>query len=193
MRIGVDVDGVLADFNTAFIALNKRVTGRDLYPEHYEPTTWDFPESLGYTKAEVSAVWDVIKRDPSFWATLPAYRTTVDDLDTLSLLEFRGSVDIYFITNRMGISAKNQTERFLTALSVFLPTVLLTAHKGLAAQTLDLTHYIDDKWENCLDVVSVGKTRTFIMDRPWNQHSLAEDASHHLTRVSSVRAALRSL
>src|SRR5712691_9573992 len=112
MIIGVDCDGVLADFNTAFIALCKKVTGRNLFPEGYEQHTWNYPEALGYTSEEVSAVWASIKANPDFWAMLPVYPEAYDALRYLQNLRFRGD-DIYFITNRMGNCPKHQTERWL--------------------------------------------------------------------------------
>jgi uncharacterized HAD superfamily protein len=183
MIIGVDCDGVICDFNTTFIALCKRVTGRDLYPAGYEPLTWNYPESLGYTADEVSAVWDVIKADQRFWLKLPVYPETKAALDYLRERRYHRD-DVYFITNRMGSWPKWQTEVWLSMMGFSSATVLLSAMKGLCARALNLDVYIDDKWENCVDVVnSSACTRTFLMDRPWNRHTYESMA---FTRVSSV-------
>jgi uncharacterized HAD superfamily protein len=202
MKIGIDVDGVLADFNKTYITRCLDVTGKDLFPARpFEITTWNYPESYGYTKEEVSAVWESIKADRVFWASLRPYETTSDDMDAL-MTRMRAGDDVYFITARPGVNAKRQTEGWLyaqmglVALHPFTSTVLITSHKGLAARTLDLDIYIDDRWENCLDVAQT-KTRTFLLDRPWNRYTtffagepegcmLDAAPTYGLTRVSSV-------
>ena len=53
MRIGFDVDGVLADFNKRFIERVIAITGRDLFPPRpFDIPTWNYPEHYGYTAEE---------------------------------------------------------------------------------------------------------------------------------------------
>lgn len=189
MRVGVDVDGVLADFNEAYIRRMIDSSGRDLFPlRPFDITTWNYPESYGYTDLEVSYAWQTIKLGGAFWYSLKPYRDTSTALGILSDLMMHGD-DVYFITARPGINAKLQTENWIRERFPHLTrptvTVLITPHKGLAARTLDLTHYIDDRWENCLDVAAAGKTKTFLMDRPWNWGNDAD--RRDITRVSSIR------
>lgn len=165
LRIGIDVDGVLADFNRAFIDYIPRVTGRDLFPTGYVPTTWNYPEALGYTGAEVSKVWEGIKADDSFWRFLPAYP------DTVRMLSFLAATthDIYFITNRPGRTAKTQTERWLQIHGFDRPpTVLISSHKGDCAFALLLDLYLDDRDENCLEVFEESDTNGYMLAQPWN-------------------------
>lgn len=172
MRIGFDVDGVLADFNTSFIALVKKVTGRDLFPEGYWPDTWDYPQSLGYTEAEVSAVWDVIKKGNVFWgrlSALPDMDALFDWYDTHAFFDH----EIYFITSRMGKQVKRQSETWLERKLFLLdtPTTLISSQKGEIAHALKLDYYIDDRAENILDVMSKSpQTFAYLIDQPWNQH-----------------------
>lgn len=183
MVIGLDVDGVLADFNTAFINRVVEVTGRDLFPPRpFDIPTWNYPEHFGYTKAETSKVWEEIKKDPEFWSTLPSYDETRSVLDALWVRRVLGD-DVYFITNRMGVQAKKQTERWFRGMHRFEnATVLLSAAKGTMAIGLQLDAYIDDRWENALDV-SVTTTRTFLLNRPWNTEY---GNRPNVNRVSSV-------
>lgn len=171
MRIGVDVDGVLADFNTAFIRRVKDVTGRDLFPEGYEPTTWNYPESLGYTREEVSKVWDHVTADPTFWLNLSPYWDAMTVLERLRT-EF-GNDDVYFITSRPGVRAKAQTEVWLATHSgdfTWNPTVLISSEKGACAKALKLDYYVDDRFENVHDVLrqTGARTAAYLLDRPWN-------------------------
>lgn len=194
MKLGIDVDGVLADFNSRFIERVIRVTGRDLFPPRpFEIPTWNYPEVYGYTSAEIAAVWEGIKTDGVFWTSLPPYPNTVPAMAFLERRITYGD-DVYFITARPGVGAKRQTERWLNARwpHILNPvsTVLITPHKGLAAQTLGLDIYIDDRWENCLETATMHwkgqppTCRTFLMNRPWNAEFDA--AAEGITRVNSV-------
>ena len=167
-RIGLDVDGVLADFNTSFIRLIISVTGRDLFPPRpFDIPTWDYSEHYGYTSSEMSKVWQDIKDSPDFWASLPPY-AGVKNL--ISLLKERKD-DVYFITSRPGQTAKAQTEEWLELFNVIRPTVLICSEKGLAAKALDLDIYVDDRTENYVDVLAQSPNTAVIrMIRPWNKH-----------------------
>lgn len=196
MRIGVDIDGVLADFNTPFIERVIQVTGKDLFPPRpFDIPTWNYPEHYGYTTVETSLVWDSITSDPWFWGGLPAYDTTALDLEVLDRQVCKGH-DLYFITSRPGLAAKYQTERWLrnqynqlqSRPSMF--TVLISSAKGLCAAALKLDYYIDDRSENITDVEHcTDATAVFLMDRPWNHTHIL---STRCRRVSSVREMFRS-
>ena len=174
LRIGVDVDGVLADFNTNFIQRCIDVTGRDLFPERpFDIPTWNYPEHYGYTAAEVSATWDSIKTDPAFWGSLPPLLGAMGCLEWLRELSQTGQIDLYFVTARLGVMAKQQTEMWLATHSgdfMWAPTVLIASDKGTVARGLKLTHYIDDRWENADAVAYMSlNTKVYLRDQPWNE------------------------
>ena len=195
MKIGFDVDGVFADFNSSFINRVIKVTGRDLFPPRpFDIPTWNYPEAYGYSNKEVNAAWENIKADKAFWFMLPAYHDTTTTLKDIG--SNTNNNDIYFITSRPGVLAKAQTEDWLQFNSqshIEFPTVLISSEKGLCADALDLDAYIDDRWENCQDVrierkeqcadgTEICKTKVYLLDRPWNQGK-----SHkHITRVKTV-------
>lgn len=174
MRIGFDIDGVLADFNTSFIALIKKVTGKNLFPNGYWPTTWNYPESLGYTAVEVGWAWDAIKAEGNFWRDLGALPDTAALQDWLWNGNAHNDVydEFYFITSRMGKNVKRQTEDWLEE-HLELPglTVLISSEKGALAKALKLDYYVDDRAENILDVNEKSPTTfAFLIDQPWNRH-----------------------
>ncbi len=173
MKIGFDVDGVLADFNRSFIERVIAVTGKDLFPlRPFDIPTWDYPQHYGYTDAECSAVWENIKADATFWYQLFPYDGVPEFLSKLH----SGNHDIYFITSRPGIQAKAQTENWIEFHNFGLkteafsyPTVLISSDKGRCAVALKLDLYIDDRTENCLDVNhSSPATKVVMLARPWN-------------------------
>lgn len=165
--IGVDVDGVLANFNTAFIDLIVNVTKRDLFPPRpFDIPTWDYPEHYGYSLEEMINVWALIKESPMFWATLPMYHETPAAASYLRDLMDNGD-DVYFVTNRPGLTAKVQTERWLRRLKLW-PTVLISSAKAACARALKFDTYIDDRWENAVSVATTD-TQSVLLNRPWNR------------------------
>lgn len=194
MRLGYDVDGVSADFNDSFIPLVKAITGRDLFGPGYVPTCWDYPTAVGYTAEEVSKVWDVICANPTFWMGLRPYFDAMDILERLRIASYEH--DVYFITSRPGIKAKQQTEVWLATHSGdfnWNPTVLISSAKGACAKALHLDAYIDDRLENVVDVakqIHHPMTKTFLLDRPWNQR---ETDAWFYTRVDSAAEMLDQL
>ncbi len=155
MRIGLDIDGVHADFAGAFTKLLVKVTGKDLFErgDGKNPPSWDWFFLRGYTKEEVGLAWNVVKSPASaFWLNLeelPGCAAT--RLVILDLLRWH---DVYFITNRPGSNAKWQTEQWLRLhLQIDHPTVLLSSEKGLTAKALNLDCYLDDYYVNVDDVV----------------------------------------
>lgn len=177
MRIGFDVDGCLANFNVGYIQQHIAVTGRDMFlpGDEVNLPVWDFAAYRGYTKEETSVVWERIKESSTFWEGLPVYGENCDALSDWFMRYYNHPLnhDIYFITSRPGDSAKGQTERwFEYAMGIPSPTVLVVGshQKGNIAKALNLDCYIDDYYENCVDVVRVSPhTRCYILDRHYNR------------------------
>ena len=154
ITIGIDIDGVIADFNKDFIEKSIEVTGRDLYPERpFEITTWNYPESYGYSNEEVHKIWKEIK-------------TSHDFLEELCYLD----ADFYFITARPGLRSKLQTEIWLELHGFPKPTVLISGDKDGLCKSLGVNFYIDDKVENCEHVeIYSPATMCYMLARPWNR------------------------
>lgn len=182
-RWGIDLDGVVADFNTAMYSLVPEVTGRDLFgPGDPEPPSWSrHMREVGYTTKEVDAVWKAVATDRSFWLSfepLPG----LDDLN--AALPDHLDDEFYFITARIGETTKEQTERWLfERTGLFNPTVIRSKKKGAIANGLALDAFIDDKLAYALDVrVESPTTRVYLLDRPYN----AEKPIDGITRVKTV-------
>lgn len=182
--IGVDVDGVLADFNAAFIEFMIQVTGRDLFPPRpFDIPTWSYPAFYGYTPAEETKAWKLIETSPYFWRDLPQYPDTPAAMLYLNA-ERKTGADVYFVTSRPSLSAKAQTELWLRDAGYDYPTVLISGRKGMCAGALLMDAYIDDRWENAIDVVERTDTTVYLMDRPWNRAYSAEEFG--ITRTGTV-------
>lgn len=171
LRIGIDMDGCLADFNVPYISLIEQHSGVKL-PDSSDtyPNRWNYESDAGLNSTQVSKMWAEIKASPDFWVKLPAYPETSSFLRSILDLELFQDAAVYFITNRPGLDAKGQTEVWLQRNGYNAhPTVLISGEKGLCAKALELTHYIDDKNENCTDVRDNSpETANFMIQRPWN-------------------------
>ena len=188
MIIGVDVDGCLADFNTGFINCCVTVTGRDAFPPRpFDITVWDYPQYYGYTDEEVLKVWQTIEADEEFWTNLQPYADTHDSLTYLKHRQVKHDSrdDIYFVTARVGVEAKAQTEWWLECHGFRNPTVLISGAKSMVARALKFDSYIDDNWENVVAVSEYSdQTRTFLLVQPWNRGN--HPSMFGITEVSSI-------
>ena len=184
MKIGIDCDGVLANFNHAFVELTVRVLGKDLYPGPagtFDIFTWNYPEFFGYTSSDVTKVWDHIKETDNWFfyncVTLPFVSENLP-----WLVEEH---DVYFITARIptaGFSVQKQTQLHISELGVQFPTVLVERDKGPISAALKLDAFVDDKIENLIgiDKATEGKTKIFLMNQ---SHNAEYDVPSHWTRV----------
>lgn len=177
LRIGFDVDGILADFNVPYRELVRKFSGINL-PEisNTYPTTWNYALDAGMLPSDDKKLWAHIIQSPNFWYNLDPYPGVTPFLQWLSNLP--NTADIYFITSRPGLTAKRQTEDWLETFGFCdqseeecsFATVMISGSKGVLAKALDLTHYIDDRNENSLDVQSWSpSTKNYMLARPWNR------------------------
>lgn len=169
MRIGIDVDGVLANFVEAYERLVIEESGVDLFGENkwpVVPCTWNWPEHYGYSKDLMDfvngPVWRRIKTSPNFWRLLRP-------LIGAEELTISSEHDVYFITDRAGVQVKRQTEAWLREHFWGNSTVLISKFKGEAAKALSLDLYVDDRWDNIRSVELISPaTKAVLLDRPYN-------------------------
>jgi hypothetical protein len=178
-RIGIDLDGCLADFNTGYLGLLEEVSGLrcDVGDPTIWPSQWDWPQllgPLGITQAHEDLAWQQIMAGTrGFWTKLRPY-VGVDVVGERCNALSVGGHDLYFITSRPGRRAKAQSEYWLREIAgVARPTVLISHKKGLCAAGLELQHMIDDKPENLQDVRKMMglSCQGWLVDRPWNRQA----------------------
>ncbi len=155
MKIAIDCDGVLVDFNTGFLRLLCETSGRELATlspttRRYDPDTWDWPKALGYTSKEISAAW-AKTNELAWWEELEPLPGAALFLDHLAARCYDyPEWEAYFVTSRQRKTAyiKEQTEVWIREHSPNTrnATVLVNcAHKGDVCQALGLDGLIDDK------------------------------------------------
>lgn len=162
--VQIDLDGVLADFMTAFTTRAKRLGFTDRVSGNASQLTWD---AYGDVPADkVDEVWASVKADRGFWYYMDPLvsRTMFRWIDDL-----QHAADVYFVTARVGDGAKAASTRWLEDQGVYHPAVIRTPYKGRTAYAIRATHVIDDNWDNAVDVADASNARSYILDRPYNQ------------------------
>jgi len=163
LRVGFDMDGVVADFASAFRDIECDLFGADTMhpapnaPEEEKEQTPDRTANPAVSKQESGrrrAVWDRIRAIPDFWTTLkPTDPVAVRQLHAQML---RCGWEVVFITQRpstAGETVQRQTQRWLVQQGFDMPSVVVIAgSRGAAINALRLTHHVDDSPQNCVDV-----------------------------------------
>jgi 5'(3')-deoxyribonucleotidase len=169
MTIGIDIDGVLADFVSGYSELVRKDLDIQLPPvSNTYPPVWDFDYAAGVTIAQRMELFAKVA-NTEFWGKLNPMKEALYVLDQLTRLRFEGH-HIYFITDRSGARAKFLTERWLSLHGMNNPTVLLSSDKGPVAKGLKLDVYIDDRPKNVEEVKrSSPDTRVYVLDAPYNR------------------------
>jgi hypothetical protein len=92
LRIGIDIDGVLADFRSAFHDAARRCLRRDI-PDSEDGTS---PQALD--QRDISRVWEYVARAPNWWMDLQAHEP--DQIARLYALTRASRWEVFFLTNR---------------------------------------------------------------------------------------------
>lgn len=193
-RVGMDIDGVLAQFNARYVERVVELAGEDLFGDDKFspdfPPLWAYPEVYGYSADLIAEVWRQISADRGFWLWLVAYPDARDAISRLNAAAWAGT-EVVYITSRPGRSAKVQTEEWLMKFGAIRPTVVISGRKGDVCAALDVDAYIDDKLGNVNDVVLKSpSTRVYLLDQPWNQRDVVgNDAAREdlgVVRVAKV-------
>lgn len=168
LKVGFDVDGVLADFKSAFRALAVEVVPRLARAN-----------DAVLTPQEVARVWDVIARTHNWWTGLRAYEP--EQIARLYASVRSHQWEVVFVTNRPasgGDSPQLQTQWWLEQNGFLLPAVVtVPGSRGDVANALRLDLMVDDQPMNCAEIVGGATTKALLLLRDGSdgvrQHALS--------------------
>jgi phosphoglycolate phosphatase-like HAD superfamily hydrolase len=188
LRIGFDLDGVLADMEAelarqAEILFGDKMTRRlQAEAEAEEPSepaadsatageaaphTVPTLLKLNMTERQQRRLWQHVESIENFWETLAEPEPGI--IQRLATVAAERRWEIIFLTKRpesRGATAQVQTQRWLAGRGFELPSVFVVqGSRGRIAAALDLHIVVDDRPENCLDVVVDSKARAILVWR----------------------------
>jgi hypothetical protein len=211
LRIGFDMDGTLADFESAFHDVEVRLFGRDSHieagqpeRESEEPPVIDGIEPIArdstsgksrpgtHGRRRRDQIWDEIRKTPDFWNLLrPLDPAAVRRIHDLTL---RHKWEVFFITQRPyteGETVQRQTQRWLVDQGFDMPSVLVIGgSRGAAAAALRLDYHVDDSAQNCLDVGAESGARPILLVPDNNEATITQARKLKIGTAPSIAAAL---
>ena len=234
LRIACDLDGTVADMDAALQREARRLFGPevDLHAASTRPLesaedvegqlagaeetdTIETPNAeppkpvaRSLTRLELRRLWAHVGQIDNFWRSLGEIEPGA--VARLSALANRHQWEVLFLTQRppsAGETAQLQSQRWLQAHGFEFPSVfVMNGSRGRVAHALSLDAVLDDRPENCLDVVTDSKATPFLIWRLRKDavppgvastsiqtvYSIGE-ALDRLERLTSERAARRSL
>ena len=157
LRLGIDVDGVVADFRTAFRALAERELG--IAPDDVETEL---------SKPDVDRLWRSVAGATNWWLDVPPYEP--DQIERLYTLVRRARWEVFFMTSRptsAGDAVQLQTQVWLERHGFYLPSVLTapTGARGELTRSLRLDLALDDRMVNCLEIISASNAKALMILR----------------------------
>jgi len=187
LRIGFDLDGVLADMEGELVrqaeilfggAIANRGPERESAEAEAPPPAREQPAEtapenvaplarLRLTARQQRRLWAHVESIENFWQTLKECEPGV--IQRLGRLARERRWEIIFLTKRpegAGATPQLQTQLWLESRGFQLPSVyVVQGSRGRIAAALALDIVVDDRPENCLDVVVDSKARAILIWR----------------------------
>lgn len=157
-----------------------------------EPPEGEPPKASTMTSRQERRLWRHIGTVENFWESLKEIEPGA--VARLANIAAERRWEVIFLTKRPGTNgatAQVQSQRWLVSKGFKLPSVyVVQGSRGVIARALDLDFVIDDRPENCLDVVVDSKARAILVWR--DVHGPTADSAKRLG-VGIVRSVAECL
>ena len=198
LRIGFDLDGVFADMESALVRCATEIFGEAMIERLKEraqenpgadtaaatdsegasdsagPTVADNTPPIlriKMTPRQTGRLWRHVETIENFWQDLQEIEA--GSLARLAQIATERRWEIIFLTKRpptSGATAQVQSQKWLESNGFPYPSVFVVqGNRGRIAQALGLDIVVDDRPENCLDVVTDSKARAVLVWREKQQ------------------------
>ena len=175
-KLGIDIDGVLANFDERFVNILRNSFGIKI-PADFQPSNWAWNDVPGMSPELMDAAWAKIDSTPCFWESLKPYPDIVDMAEFFH--EHADKLyEIYFITARkdgVGRGTREQSERWLRE-NLINPKQTITVlpvksglDKAEVMYALQINYSIDDHAPTVTNNKSIKNHNAYLINRPWNQ------------------------
>ncbi|HSK10339.1 MAG TPA: hypothetical protein VK911_12245 [Vicinamibacterales bacterium] len=221
LRIAFDLDGTVADLDSALAEITRRLFGDE--PEAVTPDDRPAPGTVPRAALEAGdpaaaapsleeervtpprvrslsarqqqMVWEAARRTEDFWETLE--ETEPGIVSRIAALARERRWEVIFLTQRPGAAGgttQRQSQRWLAAHGFDLPSVfVISGSRGKIAAALGLDIVVDDRTENCLDVKVDSQARSVLVMRDDNPKIPGNAARLGIQAVRSVGELLDGL
>ena len=195
LRIAFDLDGVFADMDSGLVRQSevlfgepmtrrlqeraaetvdaaaasdtKAATAATAAPPDETPDSAPPVARLNMTSRQQRRLWRHVESIENFWEGLDELEPGV--IQRLANLAAEHRWEVIFLTKRpstAGATAQVQSQRWLESKGFWLPSVFVVQRsRGRIAASLELDIVVDDRPENCLDVVVDSKARAVLVWR----------------------------
>jgi hypothetical protein len=153
------------------------------------------PPGLALTRRQTEAVWRVVSGIEDFWERLDEHEP--GSIARLAALADARRWEVIFLTSRppsAGRTVQRQSQRWLDQRGFAHPsTFVVHGSRGQIADALQLDAVVDDRPENCLDVVLESKAGAILVWRGAQQAVPASARRLGIAVVSSMAECLDAL
>ena len=216
LRIACDLDGTLADMDAALQREAERLFGPDVdlhasparriesaedveeeiaaAPSADGETSTDNASRRALTRAELRQLWSHVGQVNDYWVSLGEVEAGA--VAKLAACAVRHRWDVIFVTQRpssAGDTTQRQSQRWLQAHGFECPSVFVTGSRGRVAHALSLDAVLDDRPDNCLDVITDSKATPFLVWRHRRESLPPGVAQTRIQTVFSIAEALERL
>jgi hypothetical protein len=185
LRVAFDLDGTIADMEGALQREAEKLFGPNVLLRPPGSEHLDAPPSVEEAGDDATKViakpekkevlsgrrlrqlWEHVAGIENFWTTLREIEP--GSVARIGSLRNAHRMEVMFLTQRpetAGEITQLQTQRWLEAHGFELPSVfVLRGSRGLAASALQMDVVVDDRPENCLEVITESKARPLLVWR----------------------------
>jgi len=206
LRIAFDLDGVFADMDAELRRQAELLFGKteNVAPGAAAPPTSDAavpdvengqappdipPAPLGVelSRRQASRLWRHVESIEGFWQSLKEIEPGA--VARLASIADELGWEVIFLTKRppsAGATAQVQSQRWLAANGFAFPSVyVVQGSRGRIAAALALDVVVDDRPENCVDVLADSKARAILV---WRRDKRTIPAAAERLGIATVRS-----